>query len=303
MRVVFMGTASFAAKSLTALYDGGFEVVGVFTKPDTPKGRGMKLVPDEVKTIALSHGTDVFQPEKLRTGEALATLKSLSPDVIAVVSYGKILPPDILAVPEKGCINIHGSLLPKYRGAAPVQWAVLNGDKKTGVTSMYMAEGMDTGDIIMTRETEIGENETSGELYERLGLIGAELLCETLSAIESGKCERQPQNDEDATYAPMLSKEMSPIDWEKSVNEILSQIKGLNPWPAATACIAGVSLKIFAAEKDKSISGTPGELLFADKRGLGVAAKDGAVIITELQAANGKRMRAADYLRGHPICP
>lgn len=301
MRIVFMGTAEFAEKSLSALYGTEHEIVGVFTKPDRPRGRGMKLVPDIVKVLAEEHGTPVFQPESLKDGAAFETIKSLCPDMITVVSYGKILPKDILDIPCLGCVNIHGSLLPRYRGSAPVQWAVINGDAETGVTSMYMAEGLDTGDIIMMKRTAIGENETAGELYTRLAALGAELLVETLTSIENGTAQRTPQDDALATYAPPLKKEMSPIDWNAGSSAILSKIRGLDPWPAATASIAGTVFKVFGAEM-LDASGAPGELLFADKRGIAVACSDGAVLITELQASGGKRMRAADYLRGHPIC-
>ena len=302
MRIVFMGTAEFAEKSLSALYEAGRDVVGVFTKPDRPKGRGMKLVPDIVKTLAESKGTPVYQPETLRDGTAYEALKALSPDLIVVVSYGKILPKDILDLPPLGCINIHGSLLPKYRGSAPVQWSVINGDEIAGVTSMYMAEGMDTGDIIAYKSTPIGEHETSGMLYSRLAEVGASLLTETVDAIECGDAVRTPQNEEDATYAPPLTKDMSPIDWTRPSRAVISQIHGLDPWPAATANLAGTDFKIFGAERMEASAAAPGDIIFADKRGIAVACGDGAVLITELQAAGGKRMRADDYLRGHPIC-
>ena len=298
-----MGTGSFAAPSLQKLCETGREVAGVFTKPDTPKGRGMKLVQDIVKVTALERGVPVFQPEKLKTGEALSELKALTPDIVVVVSYGKILPSDMLAVPPLGCVNIHGSLLPKYRGAAPVQWAVLNGERETGVTSMYMDAGLDTGDIIMTKKTAVGERETAGELYERLARVGAELLEETLDAIENGTAARKKQDDSLATYAPMLTKALSPIDWNADMRAVVSKVRGLCPWPAATAEIAGAALKIYAAEPAEGLSGSPGSVVFADKRGIAVACRDGAVLLTEVQAAGGRRMSSSDYLRGHPICP
>ncbi len=297
-----MGTGSFAVKSLIKLSDCGREVIGVFTKPDTAKGRGMKLVFDEVKTAAIERSIPVYQPKSLKDGEALGIIKDLSPDIIIVVSYGKILPKEILEYPPYGCVNIHGSLLPKYRGAAPVQWAVLNGDGETGVTSMYMDVGLDTGDMLLTKKTQIGDNETSGQLYERMGELGAELLIETLDAIENGKAIRIKQDDSLATYAPMLTKELCPIDWSADSRSVIAKINGLSPWPVATAEIGGVVLKIHAAELLSGFSGKPGEILFADKRGIAVMAADGAVLITEVQAAGGKRMRAADYLRGHPVC-
>ncbi len=303
MKILFMGTGSFALKSLIKLHDNGREVVGVFTKPDTAKGRGMKLIFDEVKTAAIERNIPVYQPKSLRDGEALGIIKDLSPDIIIVVSYGKILPKEILDYPALGCVNIHGSLLPKYRGAAPVQWAVINGDRETGVTSMYMDVGLDTGDMLLTKKTEIGEYETSGQLYERMGELGAELLIETLDTIEKGAAVRIKQDDALATYAPMLTKELCPIDWSADSRSVIAKINGLSPWPVATAEICGVSLKIHAAEILSGLSGKPGDVLFADKRGIAVATGDGAVLITEVQAAGGKRMKAADYLRGHPICP
>jgi len=298
-----MGTGSFADKSLRKLCETGREVVGVFTKHDTAKGRGMKLIEDVVKQTAKENGIPVFQPEKLKTGEALTDLTALSPDIVVVVSYGKILPAEILAVPPLGCVNIHGSLLPKYRGAAPVQWSVINGDRETGVTSMYMDVGMDTGDIIMTKKTAIGERETAGELYERLGLLGAELLAETLDAIERGTAGRRKQDGGLATYAPMLTKALSPIDWNADARAVVSRVRGLCPWPAATAEIGGAALKIYAAELLPDLSGSPGSVVFADKRGIAVACKGGAVLLTEVQAPGGRRMSSADYLRGHPLCP
>jgi methionyl-tRNA formyltransferase len=302
MRVLFMGTPDFAACSLRRLYLDGHDVCGVFTQPDKPKNRGMKMTFSPVKEEAVAHGTAVYQPEKLRDGTALKIIKELAPEIIVAVAYGKILPKDILEFPKFGCINIHGSILPKYRGSAPIQWAVLNGEKETGVTSMYMAEAMDAGDIIDIKKTGIGENETAGELFDRLMLMGADLLSDTLRDISEGIIRRTPQNEAEATFAPMLTKELCPIDWAKNPEEILNQIRGLDPWPVATAEFNGIKFKIFKAEKKPDNSGkAPGEIISTDKSGLTVACSGGAVLITELQAAGGKRMRAADYLRGHPI--
>lgn len=301
MRVLFMGTPDFAAASLARLYNDGITVCGVFTQPDRPKNRGMKLAMSPVKTLALAHDTPVYQPDTLRGDAAVEIIRALAPDLIAVVAYGKILPKDILAIPPMGCVNIHGSILPKYRGSAPIQWAVLNGDLVTGVTAMYMAEGMDTGDIIAIKTTEIGENETAGELFDRLKVIGGTLLSETISAIATGTARRTPQDETVATYAPPLTKDMCPIDWTKTAREICNQVRGLNPWPVARAMIAGIDFKIFAVECANQ-RGTPGEILKADNNGLVIACSDGAVRIMELQAPGGKRMSAADYLRGHPIC-
>ncbi len=304
MRIVFMGTPEFAAASLKAMIDNHFDVVGVFTQPDKPKNRGMKLSACPVKELALEAGIPVFQPEKMRDGTALEMLKNLNPDLVVVVAYGRILPDDILAVPPLGCINIHGSLLPKYRGSAPIQHAVLNGDNITGLTSMYLASELDSGDIIYTVETEIGEFETSGDLFERLAVLGAELLCKTLKDIEAGVSPRTPQNHALACFAPPLSKEMSQIDWTMSPRMINKQVCGLNPWPLATARLAGNEFKIFAVEYiGNKTDKAPGTILSADsKRGIEVACGNGeTILITRLQAPGGKQMSAADYLRGHPI--
>jgi methionyl-tRNA formyltransferase len=303
MKIVFMGTPDFAAASLERLYSDGREVTAVFTQPDKPKNRGLKLAASPVKELAQSRGTPIYQPATLRDGEALRQLEALKPDLIAVVAYGKLLPKEILTLPKYGCVNIHGSLLPKYRGAAPVQWAVLNGETTTGVTSMYMAEEMDAGDIIFKKETAIGDEETAGELYDRLAALGAVLLGETIDAIEGGAAPRIPQDHQQATFAPPLRKEQAPIDWTRTAREILCQIRGLNPWPVATAELAGVCFKIYKAVPGQP-AGTqpPGSLIAAGKGGIEVACRDGSIVIAELQAPGGKRMAAADYLRGHPIC-
>ena len=302
MRILFMGTPDFAAASLSALYDAGFDVVGVFTQPDKPKNRGMKLEASPVKKLALAFHTPVYQPLKLRDDLVFETIKKLAPDLVAVVAYGKILPKDILEIPPLGCINIHGSILPGYRGSAPIQWAVLNGEKITGVTAMVMAEEMDAGDIIAVKKTAIGNNETSGELFDRLMVIGADLLVETVRNIEQGNTVRTPQKHEEATFAPPIKKELCPIDWSKTAKEILCKIRGLNPWPVATAEIDGTAFKIFAAEKAENPAGKVcGAVISADSNGITIACADGAVRIIELQAAGGKRMPAGDYLRGHRI--
>lgn len=303
MKILFMGTPDFAASSLERLYSTSHELVGVFTQPDKPVGRKQKLEKSAVKILAEAHGTPVFQPKKMRDGTAMETVKSLAPDIIVAVAYGRLLPDDILAYPKYGCVNIHGSLLPKYRGAAPIQWSVINGDELAGVTAMYMAHDMDAGDIIDTRSTKILEGETSGELFIRLAGIGAELLEDVLSDIEKGNVHRTPQNEAEATMAPPLTKEMAEIDWSKNARQIICHINGMNPWPVATAELAGQKFKIFKAE-EASVSGVHGcgEILSADKKGIAVSCSDGAVIIKELQAPGGKRMQAADYLRGHPIC-
>ena len=303
MRIVFMGTPDFASASLKKLIDERFDVVGVFTQPDKPKGRGMELCASPVKELALENRLPVFQPVKMRDGTALAQIKALEPDILVVVAYGRILPDDILAVPKYGAINVHGSLLPKYRGAAPIQWAVLNGDKITGVTTMYLASEMDTGDIIYTAETEIGEYETSGELFDRLKDMGAELLVKTLRDIDAGTAPRAPQDHSKASYVTMLDKSICPIDWNKTPREVLKHIYGLQPWPVATMELEGKTVRVFAAKyTDGKTEKVPGAVVSTDKGGLEIACADGeTLLITELQAPGKKRMGAEDYLRGHQI--
>ena len=303
MRIVFMGTPDFASASLKKLIDERFDVVGVFTQPDKPKGRGMELCASPVKELALENGLPVFQPVKMRDGTALAQIKALEPDILVVVAYGRILPDDILAVPKYGAINVHGSLLPKYRGAAPIQWAVLNGDKITGVTTMYLASEMDTGDIIYTAETEIGEYETSGELFDRLKDMGAELLVKTLRDIDAGIAPRTPQDHSKASYVTMLDKSICPIDWNKTPREVLKHIYGLQPWPVATMELEGKTVRVLAAKyTDGKTEKVPGAVVSTDKGGLEIACADGeTLLITELQAPGKKRMGAEDYLRGHQI--
>ena len=303
MRVVFMGTPDFAACSLQKLIDEGFDVTGVFCQPDRPRDRGHKLAPCAVKQTAQAAGLAVYQPEKLRDGMALEILRALAPDVIAVVAYGRILPEDILALPRYGCVNVHGSLLPKYRGSAPIQRAVLNGDEITGVTTMYLSAGMDEGDTIYAAETAIGERETSGQLFDRLAPMGAELLVRTLRAIEAGTAPRAPQDHAAATYAPPLRREESPIDWTLPPRMVCKHIYGMQPWPCATARLGGTDFKIFAAEQTEERTGkAPGTVIAADKRGIQVACGGGGTVrITELQAAGGKRMAAGAWLLGHPL--
>ena len=302
MRLVFMGTPAFAAASLAAVLETEHEVVGVFTKPDTPKNRGMKLIPSEVKVLALEHDLPVFQPATFRDETAVETLRALAPDLIVVVAYGKILPQRVLDIPPLGCINIHGSILPALRGSAPVQWAVLNDLPETGVTAMYLSAGMDEGDIIDLRRTPIGETETAGELMDRLAVLGAELLKDTLAAIAAGTASRTPQDPALATYAPMLTKELSPVDWNRPARAILAQIRGLNPWPAATATLGDTEFKLWEARPwPTEPTAAPGTPLALTKKGLAVACGDGAILITRLQAPGGKAMPAADYFRGHPL--
>ena len=303
MRIVFMGTPDFAAASLKKLIDEKYDIAAVFTQPDKPRDRGMKLSYSPVKELALENNIPVYQPIKLRDGTATELIKSLRPDILVVVAYGRILPDDMLEVPKYGAINVHASLLPKYRGAAPIQWAVLNGDKITGVTTMYLASEMDTGDIIYTSETEIGEFETSGELFDRLMVMGAELLDRTLRDIEAGTAPRTQQDHSKASYVKMLDKSLSPIEWAKTPREIIKQIYGLQPWPVATAELDGKVFKIYSAEytQNKTVK-APGSVVSAGKKGIEIACLGGeTLLITELQAAGKKRMKASDYLLGHPI--
>lgn len=305
MRIVFMGTPDFAAASLKKLLGTEHEIAAVFTQPDKP-GNRRKLTPPPVKTLAVAHGIPVYQPATLRDGTALQTLRSLSPELIVVVAYGRILPDDILALPPKGCINVHGSLLPKYRGSAPIQWAVLNGDRETGVTTMYVSSEMDAGDLIFTRTTEIGEFETAGELFDRLSALGAELLVETLDAVASGTAPRIAQKPDEATYTTQLDKSMSPIDWAKTPREIVKHICGLQPWPVATARFhSGETLRVFAAQYTQSRTQMPpGSIVSAGNAGIEVACGGGeTLLLTEIQAPGKKRMKAADWLRGHPLVP
>ena len=312
MRVIFMGTPDFAKESLEGIYNAKHEILAVVTNQDKPKGRGMKMIPTPVKEFALEKELKIFQPEKVKNNtDFINEIKKLNPDIICVVAYGKILPKEILEIPKLGCINVHASLLPKYRGAAPIQWAILNGDKVTGVTTMYMDEGMDTGDMILKKEVEIGENETTGELWDRLSKIGGKLLVETLEQIQSGTAPREKQG-EDFTIAPMLNKEMAKIDWNnKNVNEIKNLVRGLNPIMGAYSFFNGKKLKFWKVDianslnmiVDKDINriknGTV--LISNEKDGLFIKAKDGIIKVLEIQGENAKRMNIKDYLRGNKI--
>ena len=317
LRVVFMGTPDFAEESLKAVYEAGYKIEAVVTNVDKPKGRGMKLIPSPVKQFAESKGLKVLQPIKVKNNvEFLEEIRNINPDVICVVAYGKILPKDLLDIPKYGCVNVHGSLLPKYRGAAPIQWAVLNGDKATGITTMYMNEGMDTGDMILKEEVEIGEEETTGELWNRLSQVGAKLLVETLKLIESENAPREKQG-EDFTLAPMLNKEMAKIDWEnKSADEIKNLVRGLNPIMGAYSFIDGKKVKFWkvrAINADQLLDQfpeikeyeykmadiEPGTILFSsDKDGLYIKAKEGIIQVLEIQGENARKMSISDFLRG-----
>ena len=301
MRVVFMGTPDIAATCLKKILADGFNVVGVYTQPDRPKGRGMKLVASPVKQVAVDAGIPVFQPENFREEQTVEALRALRPDICAVVAYGRILPQKVLDIPKFGCINIHASLLPSYRGSAPYQWAVLDGLKETGVTAMYLVREMDAGDIIDVSKTPIGENETAGELLDRLAVLGADLLSKTLSRFDAGEeVPRTPQDESKVSYAPMLDKTMCPIDWSKTAQQVHDHVRGLHPWPVATMELEG---KLFKVHETRVVpgSGEPGKILALNKTGLVIACGEGAVEIRSLQAEGGKRMAAPDYFRGHPL--
>ncbi len=299
-----MGTPEFAVASLRRIVADGHEICGVFTQPDKPKNRGHKLMFSPVKEYALTENIPVYQPLKARDGEAMALVESLAPELIVVAAYGKILPEELLNYPKYGSINVHSSLLPKYRGAAPINWAILNGETETGVSIMYMAKDLDAGDVIRQAVTPIGDDEDAQALTARLADLGAETLSQVIRDMEAGKVSRTPQDHSAQTYAPMLSKELSAVDWSRSAHAIHCQIRGLIPWPcASTDIISGQPMKLFAAkETGEETTAAPGRVIRADKRGICVACGDGKVLcLTELQAPGGKRMSAASYLAGHPI--
>lgn len=298
-----MGTPDFSRASLQALLDDGQQVVGVFTQPDKPRGRGMQYSFSPVKELAVDRGIPVFQPMTFKDGAATEILRGLAPDLTVTAAFGRILPETFLSVPSLGSINVHASLLPLYRGSAPIQWAVLNGDRTTGVSVQYMAAEMDAGDVIASRETQIGEFETSGELFDRLMVLGAELLVDTVHSVENGTASRVPQDHSRATYTRMLDKSMSPISWDRTPREIVKHICGLDPWPGASAVLGGHALRICrAAYTENRTSLLPGSIVSAGKEGIEVACRDGqTLMITEVQPAGKKRMSAAAFLLGHPV--
>lgn len=303
VRILFMGTPDFAVASLAALLEAGHEVCGVFTQPDKPKNRGMKLQPSPVKEYAIAHDIPVFQPLKMKDGEAMGYIRDLEPELVVVAAYGRILPSDILDYPAYGCINVHSSLLPKYRGAAPINWAILNGDKTTGVTIMHMAPELDAGDMILQGETAIGPDETAPELFARLAELGGKLLVEAVDLLARGEAPRTPQDAAVSTYAPMLSRELSPMDWSKGAQALHDQVRGLLPWPCATAEFGGIRCKVFSTDIiDDTTDLAPGTVAEAGKTGVVMACGGGTLLrIKELQPDGKKRMAAADFLRGHPL--
>ena len=304
MRIVFLGTPDFAVASLRRLVEDGRTVCGVFTQPDKPKNRGHKLAFSPVKEYALSAGLPVLQPARIREPEAVEQVRALDPELLVTAAYGQILPEELLSLPRYGAINVHASLLPKYRGAAPINWAILDGETETGVTIMHMAKALDAGDMILRKRTPIGPEENAGQLTERLAEIGAEALAEAVELLQTGAAPRTPQDEAQSTYAPMLSRELSPLDWSRPAHELHCQIRGLIPWPcASTDAIHGEPMKIYAAqEPGTATQAAPGTVVAAGKAGIDIACGGGTVLrVTELQAQGGKRMSAAAYLLGHPI--
>ena len=302
MRILFMGTPEFAVASLRRRVEDGHEICGVFTQPDKPKNRGHKLTFSPVKEYALTQNLPVYQPLKMRDGEAEALVKQLAPELIVVAAYGKILPEEILNTPPYGSINVHSSLLPKYRGAAPINWAILDGEAETGVSIMYMAKELDAGDVILQKTTPIGEQEDAQALTARLAELGAQALSEAVEALRNGTASRTPQDASRQTYASMLSREMSPIDWNRTARQINCQVRGLIPWPCATTELAGQRFKIYETALGRETAAAPGTVLSAGKQGIEVACGDGrSLYLTQLQAEGGKRMAAAAYLLGHPM--
>lgn len=301
MNVVFMGTPEFAVPTLEALVKE-HNVSAVVTQPDKPKGRGKKMMFSAVKEKALEYGLTVYQPEKVKDSDFVQVLKELAPDIMVVVAFGQILSEEILNIPKYGCINVHGSLLPEYRGAAPIQWSIIHGREYGGVTTMYMAKGLDSGDMILKAQEKIRDDDTYGSLYDRLSVIGADLLIKTLELIESGEAPRTPQNDAEATTAPMITREMERINWNDRADNIVNLIKGLNPQPVAHTLLKGEKLKIWFAEKEgKGYTGTPGEIVDVRKKDFVVMTADGAVAVKEVQAQGGKKMTTDAYMRGHAI--
>ena len=302
IRTVFMGTPEFALATLEGLIAAGLNLVGVYTQPDRPSGRGKQLTAPPVKQLAVAHGLPVFQPLKLRLPEVVAQLQELAPDLIVVVAYGQILPKSVLDIPRYGCINVHASLLPKYRGAAPINQAIIDGETETGVTTMYMDVGLDTGDMLIKRTTPIGPFETAGDLHDRLALLGREAMDETLTRLCAGTLAGEKQDDALSCYAPMLKKEQGLVDWSRPAREIHNRVRGLDPWPGAYTLLAGETLKLGRTCPDAvPCAQPPGTVLSADRDGVRVACGDGSLSIGELQLPGRKRLAADDFLRGCPL--
>jgi methionyl-tRNA formyltransferase len=301
MDIVFMGTPEFAVPCLERLISDGHNVKGVFTQPDKPKDRGHKMQFPPVKECAVDAGIPVYQPLKMKDGEAISILENLNPELIIVVAYGKILPKEILDYPKYGCINMHASILPRYRGAAPIQWSVLNGEKISGVTAMQMDVGLDTGDMLLTKTVEIGENETAGELHDKLSVLGAEVMSETIDLLLKGELKPEKQDDSESNYAPMLSKDLCPIDWNESAQKVHNKVRGLSPWPVATAKLGEKTIKIHKTAVSGKCNATPGEVVVSDKKLVVACGESTSVEIIVLQTEGKKAMNASDFLRGNPI--
>lgn len=303
LKIVFMGTPDFAVPSLKMLIDEGYEVVAAVTQPDKPKGRGNKLAAPPVKEFALKHGIAVLQPEKIKTSEFIEQIRALNPDLLVTAAYGKILSKDLLEVPRLGCINVHGSLLPAYRGAAPINWAVINGEKTTGITTMFTDVGLDTGDMLLKREIEIEPDMTVGRLHDKMAVLGAEVLKDTLAALKAGSLKRIPQDDSISSYAPMMSKELGLIDWNKTAPQIHNLVRGTDPWPGAYTFFRGSKMKVWStALTELQSSGYAwGEIIKVDDEGILVKCSDRCLLIKEVQFDSSKRMRVGDYIRGHQI--
>lgn len=301
MDIVFMGTPEFAVPCLERLISDGHNVKGVFTQPDKPKGRGHKMQFPPVKECAVEAGIPVYQPLKMKDGEAISILENLKPELIIVVAYGKILPKEILDYPKYGCINMHASILPRYRGAAPIQWSVLNGEKISGVTAMQMDVGLDTGDMLLTKTVEIGENETAGELHDKLSVLGADVMSETIDLLLKGELKPEKQDDSESNYAPMLSKDLCPIDWNESAQKVHNKVRGLSPWPVATAKLGEKTIKIHKTAVSGKCNATPGEVVVSDKKLVVACGESTSVEIIVLQTEGKKAMNASDFLRGNPI--
>ncbi len=303
IRTIFMGTPDFALQTLQGLIDAGCNLVGVYTQPDRPKGRGKQLAAPPVKELALQHDIPVYQPLKLRQPEAVAELEALAPDLIIVVAYGQILPKSVLDIPRYGCINVHASLLPRYRGAAPINKAIIDGETETGITTMYMDVGLDTGDMLIKKSLPIGPQETAGELHDRLAVLGRETMEETLQQLCAGTLQREVQDDDQSTYASMMKKEDGRIDWNRPTEEVHNQIRGLDPWPGAYTSLDGELLKLARTSPEDTAGGKPGSIISADNNGVSIACGTGTLLVKELQLAGRKRLAAADFLRGCPLEP
>lgn len=302
MKVVFMGTPDFSVPCLQAIIDEGHEVVAVVTQPDKPKGRGKKMSMPPVKELAIKYDIEVYQPQRVKTDEFVNILKDINPDVIIVVAFGQILSKDILDIPKYGCINVHASLLPKYRGAAPINWVIINGEKTTGVTTMYMDVGLDTGDMILKKEMNIEVDQTAGELHDKMMYVGADVLKDTLRLIENNNAPRQKQNDDESSYAPIMDKNLGNINWAKKSEEIYNLIRGTNPWPSAYTKYNDDTMKIWKSEiLDKESNNKPGTILKVDKEGIQVATGNKILLLKEIQMPGKRRMSVEDYIKGNDI--